>query len=163
MRFAPNRWRTVAIHVDGIPGRDKSAVSQVNPIPARDAGRSADLPPAYAPGKRRVIGERHHRSMRRLTGHGQSWLDMAMRRIGVAELKDNLSRELRAVEAGETIEVLDRSRPIARIVPIVDPPAVTIRPPVRPFSEIRDRTYPPANWSVDSLTLLREERRERLP
>ena len=86
-----------------------------------------------------------------------------MKRIGVAELKDNLSRELRAVEAGETIEVLDRSRPIARIVPVVDPPAVTIRPAARPFSEIRDRTYPPANWSVDSLTLLREERRERLP
>ncbi len=88
---------------------------------------------------------------------------MAMRRIGVADLKDNLSRELRAVEAGETIEVLDRSRPIARIVPLVDRPSVTIRPSARPFSDVRDRTYPPANWPVDSLTLLREERREKLP
>ncbi len=88
---------------------------------------------------------------------------MAMKRIGVAELKDNLSRELRAVEAGETIEVLDRSRPIARIVPVVDRPSVTIRPSVTPFSEIRGRTYPPLNLSVSVLELLREERRERRP
>ena len=43
---------------------------------------------------------------------------MAMKRVGVAELKDQLSKHLRAVEAGAEVEVTDRDRPIARIVPV---------------------------------------------
>lgn len=34
------------------------------------------------------------------------------------ELRQNASRYLRRVEAGETIEVTDRGRPIARLVPV---------------------------------------------
>ncbi|MEO5705284.1 MAG: type II toxin-antitoxin system prevent-host-death family antitoxin [Candidatus Limnocylindrales bacterium] len=86
-----------------------------------------------------------------------------MKRVGVAELKNNLSKFLRAVEAGEDVEVTDRDRVIARIVPVRAREVVTIRPARRPFREIRDRTYLPANWPVDSLTLLREERAERVP
>lgn len=86
-----------------------------------------------------------------------------MKRVGVAELKNNLSKYLRAVEAGEEVEVSDRDRLIARISPVRGPQPVAIRPAPRPFSEIRDRAFPPpANWPVDALTLLREERRERL-
>jgi len=89
-----------------------------------------------------------------------------MRRIGVAELKNNLSRELRAVEAGEEVEVMDRTRPIARIVPVAQPSAaqrqrVRIRPARRPFAEIRDIRYPPIGKGIDSLALLLEERGER--
>ena len=36
--------------------------------------------------------------------------------MGVRELKDGLSRALRQVEQGETVEVTDHGRPIARIV-----------------------------------------------
>ena len=86
---------------------------------------------------------------------------MAMKRVGVAELKDQLSRHLRAVEAGEEIEVTDRNRPIARIVPVRAASEVPIIPPSRPFSEIRNKVYPPANWPVDSLQLLLEDRRKR--
>ena len=90
---------------------------------------------------------------------------MAMRRVGVAELKNNLSRELRAVEAGEEVEVMDRYRPIARIVPITAAAArgqgIRIRPARRPFAEIRDRRYEPLPGKLDSLTLLMEERGER--
>ena len=84
-----------------------------------------------------------------------------MKRVGVAELKDSLSRHLRAVEAGEEIEVTDRDRAIARIIPVGRRDDVRIRPALRPFALIRDRRYPPLNLSVDSLTLLREERGER--
>jgi prevent-host-death family protein len=89
-----------------------------------------------------------------------------MRRIGVAELKNNLSRELRAVEAGEEVEVMDRARPIARIVPVAKPSAsrgheIRIRPALRPFAEIRDRRYEPLPGGSDSLALLLEERGER--
>lgn len=41
-----------------------------------------------------------------------------MDRIGVRELRQNASKYLRRVQAGETIEVADRGRPIARLMPI---------------------------------------------
>ena len=41
-----------------------------------------------------------------------------MKAIGVRELRQNASTYLREVEAGETIEITDRGRPIALLVPI---------------------------------------------
>ena len=45
-----------------------------------------------------------------------------MKSIGVRELRQNASRYLEAVAAGESIEVTDRGRPIARLVPITADP-----------------------------------------
>ena len=86
---------------------------------------------------------------------------MAMRRVGIAELKDRLSEHLRAVENGAEVIVLDRKRPIARIVPMVTSTGrVRILPPAREFAEIRERRRTPARWPVSSTELLMEERRE---
>jgi len=41
-----------------------------------------------------------------------------MERIGVRELRQHASRYLARVASGETLEVTDRGRPIARLVPI---------------------------------------------
>ncbi|MGH2763069.1 MAG: type II toxin-antitoxin system Phd/YefM family antitoxin [Thermoleophilaceae bacterium] len=41
-----------------------------------------------------------------------------MRAIGVRELRQHASRYLREVQGGETIEVTDRGRPVARLVPV---------------------------------------------
>ncbi len=41
-----------------------------------------------------------------------------MRSIGVRELRQNASRYLREVKAGETVEVTERGEPIARLVPV---------------------------------------------
>jgi prevent-host-death family protein len=41
-----------------------------------------------------------------------------MRTIGIRELRQHASRHLREVEAGETITVTDRGRPVAQLVPI---------------------------------------------
>lgn len=41
-----------------------------------------------------------------------------MRAIGIRELRQQASRYLRDVERGETIEVTDRGRPIALLVPL---------------------------------------------
>lgn len=41
-----------------------------------------------------------------------------MRTIGVRELRQQASRYLREVERGDAIEVTDRGRPVARLVPI---------------------------------------------
>jgi prevent-host-death family protein len=41
-----------------------------------------------------------------------------MKTIGVRELRQNASRYLKLVEAGESVEVTDRGRPVARLVPV---------------------------------------------
>jgi prevent-host-death family protein len=90
------------------------------------------------------------------------WLDLAMRQIRIAELKDRLSENLRAVENGDEVVVMDRNRPIARIVPL--PRAgrrADLVPPTRAFAGVRDRQRPAAGWSVPSTELLLEERGER--
>jgi len=86
---------------------------------------------------------------------------MAMKRVGVAELKDQLSKYLRAAEAGAEVEVTDRERPIARIVPIPAVVRVAVLPSRMPFTAIRDRDYPPARWPKGSTALLLEERQGR--
>ena len=89
------------------------------------------------------------------------WLYLAMKRVGIAELKDRLSEHLRAVEAGAEVVVLDRKRPIARIVPMAASAGlVRVEPPARTFSTIRDRRRKPARWPIPSTELLMEERRE---
>jgi prevent-host-death family protein len=45
-----------------------------------------------------------------------------MDRIGVRELRQHASRYLARVTLGESIEVTDRGRPVARLVPIVEDP-----------------------------------------
>ncbi len=86
---------------------------------------------------------------------------MAMKRVGVADLKDQLSKHLRAVEGGAEVEVTDRDRPIARIVPIRPASQLLVTPSGRPFAAVRMRVYPPAGWAKGSTELLLEERQGR--
>ncbi len=41
-----------------------------------------------------------------------------MRTIGIRELRQQASRHVRTVQAGETIQVTDRGKPVAMIVPL---------------------------------------------
>jgi prevent-host-death family protein len=43
-----------------------------------------------------------------------------MERVGVRELRQNLSVYLRRVKRGEALEVTERGRPVARLEPIVE-------------------------------------------
>src|SRR5262249_32165989 len=45
------------------------------------------------------------------------WYGEAMIRVGVRELKDNLSNLLKRASEGETVEVTEYGHPLARIVP----------------------------------------------
>ena len=84
-----------------------------------------------------------------------------MKRVRIAELKSQLSRHLRAVERGDEIEVTDRDRPIAQIVPIEKSRSVSlVEAAVRPRL-LRGRRARPAGWGVDSLELLLRDRRSR--
>lgn len=39
-------------------------------------------------------------------------------RIGIRELREDLSKTLRRVRAGEALEITDRGEPVARLVPL---------------------------------------------
>ena len=43
-----------------------------------------------------------------------------MARVGIRELKQNASAVVRRVAAGEPVEITERGRPVARIVPLGD-------------------------------------------
>jgi prevent-host-death family protein len=43
-----------------------------------------------------------------------------MKEAKISDLKNNLSRYLALVRRGETVRILDRDRPVAHIVPILD-------------------------------------------
>ena len=85
-----------------------------------------------------------------------------MKRVKIAELKDQLSRHLREVERGDEVEVTDRDRPIARIVPVTQRGAPSVLlPPKRSFVLLRGKRYRPARWGVSSTDLLLQERQRR--
>jgi prevent-host-death family protein len=87
---------------------------------------------------------------------------MRRREVGIADLKDHLSEHLRSAERGAEIVVVDRRRPIARIVPIeTSTRAVAVIAPARPLAARDLRPGRPARWAVSSLDLLEEERQRR--
>jgi prevent-host-death family protein len=50
-----------------------------------------------------------------------------MASVGVRELRQRASELLRRVEAGESIEITDRGRPVAVLVPVPDDPLARLR------------------------------------
>ena len=75
----------------------------------------------------------------------------------VSELKAKLSEYLRAVRRGETITVMDRDTPVARIVPYdPGPEPLRIRRATRRLHDLK--MPPPLDPPVDSLAYLLEER-----
>lgn len=83
-----------------------------------------------------------------------------MRTARVAELKARLSEYLRAVRRGESVTVLDRDTPIARIVPYGRPgTALQVRrPPAGSAGLHAVRLPPPLRVKTDVVALLLEER-----
>jgi len=89
------------------------------------------------------------------------WLDVAMKRVKIAEFKDHLSEHLRAVEHGGEMEITDRDRPIVRLLPAATSPGAVIVPARRPFTQVRAKRFRPLRRPVRSLDLLLEERGTR--
>jgi len=85
---------------------------------------------------------------------------VVMTQVGIAQLKAHLSRYVRDIRRGETVIVLDRNKPVARMVPFQS--AETILPIRQPLKPLRDYALPPpVHQAVDSLAALLEERRDR--
>ena len=86
-----------------------------------------------------------------------------MSNVRIADLKANLSRHLRSVRQGETITVLDRDTPVARIVPIeTTANGLVIHPPKKP-GRLADVPLPPRpkKLKTDPVALLLEDRNSR--
>jgi prevent-host-death family protein len=86
---------------------------------------------------------------------------MAMKQVKIADLKDRLSEHLRTVQQGQELEVTDRRRPIARIVPLASGGGPRIIPATLAVARMRRKRQRPARWPVDSLSLLLRDRERR--
>jgi antitoxin (DNA-binding transcriptional repressor) of toxin-antitoxin stability system len=88
--------------------------------------------------------------------------NQVMRTVRIAQLKSKLSQHLRAVRAGETLTVLDRETPIARIVPIDAADDIVITKPARNAPAPGKLRFPPTvKLDLDVVELLLEDRRRR--
>ena len=87
-----------------------------------------------------------------------------MERIGVRELRQHASRYLARVRAGETIEVTDRGRPVARLVPVGEETwqdlidAGVVIPPAHPGRDITEIEPLPAGDGPTLSEILRRMR-----
>ncbi len=90
---------------------------------------------------------------------------MSEGRIGIRELREDLSRAIRRVRGGEALEVTDRGEPVARIVPIspVAGPFSTlvaegkVRPPRSAGPLPRPLDLPSRMTSEEAIDVLRGE------
>ena len=88
-----------------------------------------------------------------------------MDRIGVRELRQHASRYLTRVAHGESLEVTDRGRPVARLVPVGDDPwddLVASGQVIPPTEEGDLLDEPPHDYGIDAsarLAALRDEER----
>ncbi len=81
-----------------------------------------------------------------------------MKTVRIAELKASLSKHLRAVQKVETLTIMDRDTPIARIVPLDDGQQGLATRHAR--GSLQDIEFPPPlPFKTDSLATLLEERR----
>jgi prevent-host-death family protein len=83
--------------------------------------------------------------------------------VRIAELKSRLSEYLRRVRRGQSITVLDRDTPVARLEPVgADASRLVVREPAPGSPRPRDVRVPPAlRIKSDVLRLLADERGER--
>ena len=82
-----------------------------------------------------------------------------MSKVGVADLKANLSRYLRRVRSGHTLTVLDRDTPVAQLVPYDSDTPLEVRFALRKPGTLR--LPPPPAAQTDSLALLLKDRASR--
>jgi prevent-host-death family protein len=85
--------------------------------------------------------------------------NQVMSKVGIADLKAHLSQHLRRVRGGRTITVLDRDRPVARIVPYGAETPLEVQRATRKPRDLR--VPPPPASPTDSLSLLLKDRASR--
>ncbi len=92
---------------------------------------------------------------------------MEERRVGVRELRQNLSKYLRRVERGERLEVTEHGRPVAVLAPLGEPESPLARLVAAgrvssPRKDLLELLPPPGRPSTRTSAALLAERAERL-
>ena len=92
---------------------------------------------------------------------------MSDSKVGVRELRQNLSVYLRRVKAGEALEVTDRGTVVALLVPLPDPDTPLERliasgRATRPVESLQTLSSPEGSPSAELSQALRAEREERV-
>ncbi|HEX9501299.1 MAG TPA: type II toxin-antitoxin system prevent-host-death family antitoxin [Thermoanaerobaculia bacterium] len=82
------------------------------------------------------------------------------KRVKISELKAHLSKYLRHVRRGHTVEIMDRDTPVARVVPYEERPSgLVVRPAI---GRMRDLKIPRGRKiKTDIVALIREDRDAR--
>jgi prevent-host-death family protein len=83
-----------------------------------------------------------------------------MRTVGTAAFKAHLGEHLREVRRGETLIILDRAVPVARVIPYADPALGLVVTPGR-GRPADVPLLPPLDIGIDVVDLLAEERADR--
>jgi prevent-host-death family protein len=84
---------------------------------------------------------------------------MVMTDVRIADLKSRLSEHLRRVRHGESITVLDRDTPVARLIPYENASPLVARQPLPGAPRLCDLALPPPlGIRRDVVELLLEER-----
>jgi len=87
---------------------------------------------------------------------------MTMLEAKISEVKSRLSAYLARVRRGETLTILDRKTPVARLVPIESEPMLSIRHPEPGAAKrLRRKSRVALTRKIDLDAVLREERAAR--
>ena len=97
--------------------------------------------------------------------------DESVKKVGARELRHELRAILDRVWEGESFEVTDRGKPVARLVPVPGRETLLerliadgkVRPPTRPLHPLPEPLPPAGEYLMTSEEALRLEREERLP
>lgn len=88
-------------------------------------------------------------------------------KVGIRELRQNLSVYLRRIHRGERFEVTERGRPVALLVPLGDGPSpleklVASGRARKPDGDLRDMPPPAGKPTAEASTALLADREDRL-
>lgn len=93
------------------------------------------------------------------------WLNMAMNKVKVGELRNHLSKYLKKLRSGVEFTIQDRDTPIARLVPFKEWTApvkkLEMIPPKNGFEGFSKFIGPDVECPVDPVEYLLEDRRKR--
>lgn len=85
-----------------------------------------------------------------------------MKRVAISQLKSHLSEHIRAAESGEVIEIMDRARPVARVVPVDRlTSSLELIPATSSFASVRNVRVGRARITMSGIEALRRDRGQR--
>jgi prevent-host-death family protein len=111
-------------------------------------------------GDRGVVPARSRRRARAVDSMTRNDYHETMKTVRIAELKARLSEHLREVKRGNTLIVMERDTPIARVIPYAaDSRGLKVSAPLGRYPSLREVPLPPPlDLGVDAVDILLDQR-----